>query len=297
MAIYYLDKNGVTQEHYNYYLIPLFLLIPKELLDHADTAIKTLPRSKRALLRSDIVKSDLFTSTVIDAYSRMLLPFICPGQRPEAFSDYALETLVSYFFNLWYEGLVDTGAAISVRDYFQYADWSKPMGYVPMDKMLADLSVSVPYTLQKYSFLSEYLKVGKENRCFEDFTSISSTAKKDFYRHWYHTRSKHKTVSLEEYKEKRLHDFETSNKDIEDYSANFEDDLIAKDLVQRFMKTLSEKDRQILHLRMEGVSLESIAKELGYTNHSGVIKRIRRIGQAYEKYAGVDYGFSEKKIL
>ena len=44
-------------------------------------------------------------------------------------------------------------------------------------------------------------------------------------------------------------------------------------------------------------ALEEIAERLGYKTHSAVLKRIRKIGKAYEKYAGVDYGFSEKKIV
>ena len=63
------------------------------------------------------------------------------------------------------------------------------------------------------------------------------------------------------------------------------------------METLSEKDKVILKMRMDGYTLEKIADELGYANHSGVLKRIRKIGQAYEKYADVDFGFSEKKIV
>ena len=42
--------------------------------------------------------------------------------------------------------------------------------------------------------------------------------------------------------------------------------------------------------------LEEIAEKLGYKNHSGVLKRIRKIGQAYEAYTGVDYGFENDKI-
>ena len=63
------------------------------------------------------------------------------------------------------------------------------------------------------------------------------------------------------------------------------------------METLSEKDKVILKMRMDGYTLEEIADELGYANHSGVLKRIRKIGQAYEKYADVDFGFSERKIV
>lgn len=41
----------------------------------------------------------------------------------------------------------------------------------------------------------------------------------------------------------------------------------------------------------------AIADKLGYKNHSGVLKRIRKIGLAYEKFTGVDYGFENRKII
>ena len=43
---------------------------------------------------------------------------------------------------------------------------------------------------------------------------------------------------------------------------------------------------------MEGICLENIARELGYSNHSGALKRIQRIGQAYEAFTQTDLGFS-----
>ena len=44
-------------------------------------------------------------------------------------------------------------------------------------------------------------------------------------------------------------------------------------------------------------ALEEIAEKLGYQNHSGVLKRIRKIGRAYERFADVDFGFREEKIV
>ena len=66
--------------------------------------------------------------------------------------------------------------------------------------------------------------------------------------------------------------------------------------MEQFNATPSAKDMQILELRMNGDTLEEIAEKLGYKNHSGVLKRIRKIGQAYEAYTGVDYGFENDKI-
>ena len=62
---------------------------------------------------------------------------------------------------------------------------------------------------------------------------------------------------------------------------------------ERFLAELPEKDRQILQLRLEGFTLEEIAERLGYKNHSGVLKRIRKIGEAYQQYANIDLGFDE----
>ena len=45
---------------------------------------------------------------------------------------------------------------------------------------------------------------------------------------------------------------------------------------------------------MKGMTYEEIAKEVGYKNHSGVIKRITKIGEAYQKFADVDFGFGEE---
>ena len=67
--------------------------------------------------------------------------------------------------------------------------------------------------------------------------------------------------------------------------------------VSEFLASLGETDRQILTMRMEGITLEKIAEKLGFKTHSAVHKRIRKIGLAYEKFSGEDFGFSQKKII
>ena len=44
---------------------------------------------------------------------------------------------------------------------------------------------------------------------------------------------------------------------------------------------------------MQGYTMEEIAEKLGYKNHSGVLKRIRKIGLAYEAFTGKDLGFED----
>ena len=76
---------------------------------------------------------------------------------------------------------------------------------------------------------------------------------------------------------------------------DLEEAVIAQTDVERFLKGLSEKDREILQLRLDGYSLEEIAERTGYKNHSGVLKRIQKVGVKYQQYANVDLGFEEPK--
>jgi hypothetical protein len=85
--------------------------------------------------------------------------------------------------------------------------------------------------------------------------------------------------------------------DISDDAVDIESSVTSKVQVEQFTATLTDKDKQILHMRMEGATLERIAEKLGYKNHSGVLKRIRRIGLEYERFSGDDLGFTDKNII
>ena len=84
---------------------------------------------------------------------------------------------------------------------------------------------------------------------------------------------------------------------IPDDSVNVESIVLEPIAVNEFLDTLSETDRKILTMRMDDVTLEKIAEELGFKTHSAVHKRIRKIGLAYGKFTGEDFGFSQKKII
>lgn len=128
------------------------------------------------------------------------------------------------------------------------------------------------------------LDVIKEMPCDEDFEPWDTNVRKDFLRKWYHTRSKKvQTVSLEALMEDEE---DGSIFYIPDATQNVEAYVIAKDFVERFLATLSEKDRQIVELRQDGYSYVEIADKLGYKNHSGVIKRIEAIKKKFKEYRG-----------
>lgn len=60
-----------------------------------------------------------------------------------------------------------------------------------------------------------------------------------------------------------------------------------------FYDTLSPLDQKIIYLRGKGWTLEQIAGQVGFATHSAVLKRIRRIGKAYELWSGEDLGFGQ----
>ena len=98
-------------------------------------------------------------------------------------------------------------------------------------------------------------------------------------------------------KEKYAENTDGMEWDIPDDNVNVESTVLEPIAVNEFLDTLSETDRKILTMRMDNVTLEKIAEELGFKTHSAIHKRIRKIGLAYEKFSGEDLGFSNKHII
>ena len=146
--------------------------------------------------------------------------------------------------------------------------------------------------------MNEIIAVAAEYRCVEDFDYRNSRQKIDHYRRWYHTRAKNITVeSLDELKERYAENNDGMDWDVADERSDVNRAVLEPMAVNEFLASLGETDRQILTMRMEGITLEKIAEKLGYKTHSAIHKRIRKIGLTYEKFSGKDFGFSQKKII
>ena len=183
----------------------------------------------------------------------------------------------------------------AAEELIQNSTENDVFGFVSETEIYELFGWIVPQAMEKHH-MNEALAVTDEMRCFEDFDKRNSTQKIDFYRKWYHTRSKFRLYSLEGAQKDYARAHNGQQWDAPDDKQDLERNSLSQVIVDSFMETLTEKDKEILRLRMEGVTLEEIAQQLGYKTHSAVLKRIRKIGQAYEAFADVDYGFSEKKI-
>ena len=154
---------------------------------------------------------------------------------------------------------------------------NKNFSYVSEEEISDLFTWLVPQSMAHHN-MNAVIDTAKEFRCFEDFDYRNSRQKIDHYRRWYHTRVKNITVeSLDELKEKYAENTDGMEWEIPDDNVNVESMVLEPIAVSKFLDTLSETDRKILTMRMDDVTLEKIAEELGFKTHSAVHKRIRLI--------------------
>ena len=226
----------------------------------------------------------------------MVWPFMGLGAKREIYSGYEPSWILAHSPSYWIQEMTDEKIIPTANDLLNNGGLDFDFGYVSEAEIENIFDWLVPQAMAHHN-MKAVIETAKEYRCFEDFDYRKSRQKTDFYREWHHTRTKHPQISLESFRE----DYEKSHDgmewDMPDESLDLELEAVDQIQVDAFMKTLAGKDKQILEMRMEGYTLEEIADKLGYANHSGVLKRIRKVGQAYEKFTGVDYGFYGKKIV
>ncbi len=126
-----------------------------------------------------------------------------------------------------------------------------------------------------------------------------ANAKIDSNRKWYHTRTRFKTVSLDQLVENHDSNYRGDAVDtalgdfVYNPSTSFENDVCSQMDIDNFYKTLSSKDKEILKLRVEGATYQEIADELDYKTHSAILKRIRKIANQYADYIDEQEGRRE----
>ena len=301
MPILMKRKDGTITPYRNAEFIPAYLFIPEEIIQKCPQEIKRLPRQVGRFFRDwntiEIIESDLFVELIIDAYAYMVWPYMGVGGSMERFSGYEPAWIFAHSPAYWIQGLMDAGIFPAAEDLGSLSPETY-VGFVSLEAASVLLSFIVPLTMEKHD-MPEIIEVAREFRCFEDFDTRHSNQKTDFYRRWYHTRSIHAELSLEQLLHPDSEEDEDGKKkerDLPDPRVDVDEEVVAAVDTDRFLAGLSEKDRAILNLRLSGHTLEEISEKLGYKNHSGVLKRIRKIGNAYEKYAGINLGFEQQKI-
>ena len=274
-------------------LLPLYYLIPEEFMSKCGSELNSIPRVFSALLNDpaalDLVESDLFMLCIMDCYSYMVWPYLRPDiPYMEIFSVNEPSWRLAHAHHIWINEIYRLGLIPTFAEYCVNTNIYIP--YAPIEIVSYIMSTAVESAVERYD-LQPIIDAAKEFRCFEDFSNIESNQMIDHYRKWYHTRSKKAEFSLEGYKEHLMEVYDDDGWEVPDPVSDFEDEVVENVDVQRFMATLSEKDRNILQLRQDGYTLQEIADKLEYKTHSAVLKRINKIGRQYEKYSGLSFGF------
>jgi transposase-like protein len=289
-------KNGVPTPMRNAEFLPMYYFIPRRILEKCGVELNALPRNPQNILHSkvacDLIESDLFRLLIVDAVAYMVWPYMGFTEYMEVYSGDDPAWRFAHCPEIWGQELTDQGILPTAESFLRQAN--EEFGYVPEVEIDAALRVIVLEVMARHH-INEVIQVAQEYRCFEDFDFRKSNQKTDFIRHWYHTRTRHPQISLEAYRENYAENHDDQEWDTPDLSQDVQETVVSRATVDQFKTTLSEKDMAILEMRMQGYTLEEIAEKLGYKNHSGVLKRIRKIGQAYEAFTGEDLGFEDSE--
>lgn len=290
--------DGSVTPFRNSEYIPFYYFIPKSILQKCGADINSIPRNPHMIFANreacEFIESDFFLLVIIDATAYMVWPYMGFEEYMEIYSGYDPAWKLAHNRDYWINELTLEGIIPNLEQL--YDGYNGDMGFVPEAEIDIYLRYIVPKVMEKYN-MNAAIQVAEEFRCFEDFDYRDSRQKTDFYRKWYHTRTKHPMISLEGFQEDYAEHHNGQEWDIPDNTQDIETDVTAQVLVEQFKETLTEKDMSILQMRMEGYTLEEIAGKLGYKNHSGVLKRIRKIGLEYQAFTGEDYGFEDRKII
>ncbi len=145
------------------------------------------------------------------------------------------------------------------------------------EKTIDDMFTNAVKTLMDVMQYEEIEKVVRKNIAYEDVDhrQYNNHRAQDFNRKWNHLRAKISVVSVHDIDENK----ETSiDKNMEIKTEN-------KTIQEKFFSMISEEDKKLLFLKMEGMKQKQIAEELGLKSQSAVAKRLQKIKEIFQNIA------------
>lgn len=137
-------------------------------------------------------------------------------------------------------------------------------------------------TAMKTMSYEEVAAVIQDTPAHEDFNPYKKDNKRaiDFDRQWNHTRTQIQTISMQD-----LVDEDGNEREADTAVTDFTDEIHAELQRDTFWASITEDDKKLLRMRMDGLTQEEIAKRLGYKTHSAVTKRIHKLKKIFENCA------------
>lgn len=265
--------------------LPLFYSIPREQVA-LDKELLLIPRNMKLMLKdpehAGLVMEDRFLLLVMDVYSSAIWRFL---KVPDGKGGYkpipGTWNMYSGNFPMWrmaymiaasFVKLFEDILGLNLQYLFSMPE-NQPFPWVPLTLFLATVEKMTEKTVKDMN-LQPSIDAVWENRQPEDYQGYNQK-RKDFLRTWNHSRS-HQHLSFEQMK--------ADGVELADPKQSIEQDVIESQSIEQFKNSLSERDRRILEMRVEGIKLEDIAKAVGYQTASAAKKRIDKIAEEYERF-------------
>ncbi len=134
-------------------------------------------------------------------------------------------------------------------------------------------------TTMKTLQFEEIAGVLNKSPAYEDFNHDKNNNLRaaDFDRKWNHTRAAVKTTSLEELQEKCYENSDKSEEIFADVMLDIPEEVEAKTNAELFWNEISDEDKSLLQMKMDGLTQKEIAEKLGYKTHSAIGKRLQKL--------------------
>lgn len=279
--------------------LTLFYALPQELVGKRPAYLE-LPRNINHLLADEksmkLIKDDTFLELVWDCWAWSVWQFFkiphkdgtyhdIPGDWQNYSGDFPLWRL-SYDILRYIRKKFETEMDWSFQRLFMMdIDDEVPwLDYKHFSNLVGNITDLIVEEQNWQPFIDEVWR----NRDADDYSG-NSVHKRDFNRSWYHDRN-HKHLSIEEIAETGAMIDGEMLFDIPNPEAEFESNVLQKIGIEQFERKLTEQDKQILQMRMDGSSLKDIAAAVGFKTPSAVSKHIEKIAGAYEDYVSGEYG-------
>jgi hypothetical protein len=214
----------------------------------------------------EVYEGDYFTQVLTDTWAWLTWDYMGIRGGMEKYSGYDPFYMLAHNYELWI--LLYRAMGVTVERFFNFGPGYE-LGYLPYAEMVYEYVCPLVDCLHRHTRFDEWLEVVKQHRCHEDYDKRDSGVKKDFYRSWYHTRAKVKVLDFVQVEEPGYYPCDRIDSRLD---------------IERFMERLDEKNRKIVRLLLAGYTQVEIGERLGFANHSGVCKRIKKIGEQYIEY-------------
>ena len=273
--------------------LPMFYLLPKEYVQKRSVYL-SLPCCPYAIWNTnqydELVNSDAFLEMIWDSYAWAIWKcFLVPDKNGKR---KWMPTNINYYFGnfpLWRLAYTIMNHIRKKLEDDQILTFSRLLCLRPgmefswcttaqFDALVCTLTLKIIEERDWQPMIDEIWN----NRTLEDFDKRGSQVKLDFMRSWGHSRSRKKTVSIEQLAEEAEEN--GTDFDIPDTRSEFENSVLSELQIAEFAARFSGRDK-----KMEGHTAQEIAEAVGYQTHSAVLKRIRHIADCYEDFISEEY--------